>query len=157
MLAGAALAAHALAGKTYSGTGQEYENNGPHFETFKGFRQRMRLTVTADGARVQSFKGYYSYYCGAGTASVTGKGLNIRSSGRFGGQATAPAYYRSSRTGTNYFVLRGRFINGGEKAAVTYQAAFVGVRQTDPHPYSLGLQPGSASCQNKVTGTINVK
>lgn len=155
-LAGVAFAAHALPGKTYSGSGQEYENNGPHFETFKGFRRHMTLTVSSSGTVVEHFKGSYTYYCGAGTAYVTGHRVKINSSGRFGGTGSSPSYARGQRTGTNYYVLRGKFIDAGHKAAVTYQDAFVGTGQKDPNPYSLRYQSPNDSCQNKVIATIPV-
>jgi hypothetical protein len=151
VVAGVAFGAHALAGRTYAGKGQEYENNGPHLETFKGFTQHMSLTVSADGTRVKHFKGYYSYYCGAGTSYVEGNKLKISATGRFGGVGSKP-----TANGTNYFVLRGRFIDRGQKVAITYQGTFVGRGQTARHPYSLAYQ-SAPSCQNKVSGTIAVK
>ena len=157
LLGGIAVAAQPQAGKTYSGTGQEYENNGPHFETYKGFRQHMTLTVSANGSRVKSFTGHFSYYCGAGTGTVLGTELKIGSTGRFGGKGSKPDYYHGKRVGKEYVVLRGQFIDGGKKAAVTYQAAYVGTTQSDPHPYSLHYQSGGESCQNQVRGTIPVK
>lgn len=150
-LVGVAFGAHALAGKTYAGVGQEYENNGPHFETFKGFTEHMTLTVSADGTHVKYFKGYYVYYCGAGKSYVDGNELQISPTGRFGGSASKP-----TANGTIYFVLRGRFIDGGQKVAITYQGTFVGRGQMAPHPYSLAYQ-SSPACQNKVSGTITVR
>jgi hypothetical protein len=151
VVAGVAFGAHALAGRTYAGTGQEYENNGPHLQTSKGFTEHMSLTVSTDGTRVEHFKGYYVYYCGAGKSYVDGNKLKISPAGRFGGVGS-----QATSNGTSYFVLRGRFIDGGQKAAITYQATFVSRGQTAPHPYSLAYQP-SPACQNKVSGTIAVK
>ncbi len=156
-LVGVALAASGLAGRTYAGTGQEYQNNGTHLQTHKGFREHMSFHVSTTGTHVKGFKGYYEYYCGTGVSSVIAKSLKISSAGRFGGTGTKAAYSNGVRTGTLYLHLRGRFIDAGKKAAVTYQATFVALNQTDPHPYSFAYQSPTRACQNKVTGTIKVK
>jgi len=133
------------------GGSDQYENNGPHLETSKAFAEHMSLTVSTNGTRVERFKGYYVYYCGAGKSYVYGNKLKIGPAGRFGGVGS-----QATSNGTSYFVLRGRFIDGGQKAAITYQATFVSRGETAPHPYSLAYQP-SPACQNKVSGTIAVK
>jgi hypothetical protein len=147
-----AVAAAPQAGKSYSGHGQDYLNNGPHWETVKALSEPISFKVSKTGQDVLRFRGKYYYYCGAGTGTLTAGQVSIRSNGSFSGTGKRIDRVSGKVQGTDYFALKGQFLKGG-KARVTYLFDFVGKGVKVSNPYSFKYR-GSSSCLSRVTGTV---
>lgn len=115
VFAAGALATHAPDFKRWAerhhhfdGLGEEYWNNGPTFEhVFVGvgrsaFQWRFTLDTSKDGSHVMRFKGEYSYYCGNGTRTLSGRDIAISSFGDFRDHGSAPVYVNRRFEGTEY-------------------------------------------------------
>jgi hypothetical protein len=147
-----AVAAAPQAAKSYSGKGQDYLNNGPHWETIKALSEPISFKVSKTGKDVLKFRGKYYYYCGAGTGTLTAGRVSIRSNGTFSGTGKRTDRAFGKVQGTDYFALKGQFLKGG-KARVTYLFDFVAKGVKVSKPYSFKYR-GSSSCLSRVTGTV---
>ncbi len=147
LTAGSGLAAP-RATATYRGSGRDVLNNGPRWHAVPGADQSISFKVSADGARVLSFRGRYAYYCGSGVSTLTAASLRIHG-GRFGGTGKS-----ANQSGTNYFVLSGHFAATGRTATVTYLDDFVPKGKSVKDPYSFAYHSPSLACESRVTGTV---
>lgn len=120
-----ALGAHPLKGKHYSGHGTDYFNNtksGSYTQRERGRRSKIRFDVSKDGRHVTGLRGYYDFYCGAGTSSITDKKLKISRHGTFSDTGSFPNKApNGSVNGTVHVKLRGRFTGDGSAARVVYK------------------------------------
>jgi hypothetical protein len=148
-LAGAvARAADPLHGRAYRGTMADYLNNAPHW-TAERTTGTATLRVSAAGTKIARFTGSYYYYCGAGRATIRGRAIPITARGTF--RSTAHA---RQRYGTDYYMLSGRFLDGGRRVALSYLSDFVSSGQHVGDPYSTAFRHGP--CESWVHGTISV-
>ncbi len=132
----------------YSGIGQDSFNNGPSWQVVPGPGKSISFKISKDGTRVLAFRGRYSYYCGAGTSTITASSLKIRN-GMFGGTGK-----RTGRGGTNYFALSGHFSATGHTATIRYLDDFVYKGKSVKNPYSFAYHSPTQACESRVTGTV---
>lgn len=145
----AALAAGPVRSATFSGNGAQYMNDGPHWMRYKS--QSFSFKTSSTGTRVLAFRGYYYYYCGAGTAAVVAKYMTISAAGKFS--------YRFSvrqRYGVVYVQISGSFLKGGRRARVSYLVDFVDKGHRVPHPYD-AARPRSLGCATLVKGSARAR
>ncbi len=141
----AALAAQPIASGNYSGKGTNCYNNtaSGHYTDCAPAKTSMTFAVSSNGADVINFKGYYTYYCGGGTAYVDDSKVKVSSTGSFHASGQYPSYGPNhKRNGTYHAFIKGQFIDGGHKADVTYQAA----------DYFSGVPPHTPPCGTRVKG-----
>ena len=143
----AALAAGIRAGATYSGTVIDYLNNGPQWQTTSGLHEKASFSVSADGHHVLNFVGHYTYYCGAGTSTITAGSLVVIR-GRFSGTGR-----RANANGVNYYSVSGVFGPHG-RAVVSYQDDFVYKGKHVADPYEYRYHAPTLACESRATGTL---
>jgi hypothetical protein len=140
-------------GTSYHGTGKDYMNNAPKWaDEGSG---KISFTTSADGKAVMHFSGSYSYYCGAGTSTVTEKRMAVSASGHFGTEFSQKLK-GASAGGTAYASIAGQFTDGGEKASVSYLIDYVFKGDKVKHPYST-KNPKALGCATWVRGTVKAK
>jgi hypothetical protein len=57
-------------------------------------------------------------------------------------------------TGTNYFLVQGRFVDRGRSVSVSYLDDFVYAGKHVAHPYGTTLHPAKVACESWVHGTV---
>jgi hypothetical protein len=136
----AALAAHPIASAHYSGRGTDcYNNTASGRYTSCAGKTKMSFGVSSTGRSVIHFKGYYTYYCGAGKTYVTDKKMRVASNGSFHTAGKYASYGPGGkRNGTIHAFIKGQFIDHGHKADVTYRAA--DYFSATPHARPCGTQ-----------------
>jgi hypothetical protein len=129
----------------YSGTGGDYYNNGAK-DWVRAGTERFSFEISSNGRDVVDFRGPYSYYCGAGTATLTAHGP-IHADGRF-----AIRFSKRGPYGTTYGEASGIFAAGGKQARVSYIVDFVesGAHVSDPYDTK---DPHALGCASWVRGT----
>ena len=149
--AASALAANPMDGARYSGTGKDFMNNAPNWAD-EG-TGKLSFKTSRDGSDVIDFSGSYSYYCGAGTSTVTEKRMPI-SNGRFGIEFSQPSHGPNGKVdGTAYAAISGAFDDSGGEAKVSYLVDYVFTGGKVEHPYST-KSPGKLGCASWVQGTV---
>ncbi len=139
------------AGRSYGGRLGDYFNNAPHWT--RAQTESASVRVTRDGRAVR-FYGRYFYYCGGGTSHLSAPALVVTSHGRFASTAHALARYHGKVTGTNYFMLNGRFVDEGRKVQVSYLDDFVYPGKHVSNPYSTRFEPSATACESWVHGSL---
>ena len=142
-------AARPLHGRVYRGVMADYLNNARHW-TAERTTGTATLRVSASGEKIARFAGTYFYYCGAGHSTIRGRSIPISARGRFRSIAHA-----RSRYGVDYYMLSGRFVDGGRKVALSYLSDFVFTGKHVADPYSTAFHRGP--CESWVHGTIAVR
>lgn len=149
-----ALAANPMAGVRYSGTGKDFMNNAPKW-TDEG-TGKISFKTSGDGSKVTAFSGSYSYYCGAGTSTVTENSMAI-SNGKFGVEFSQPNRGPNGKIdGRAYAAISGQFEDGGSTAKVSYLVDYVFTGGKVRHPYST-KSPRKLGCASWVQGTVKTK
>lgn len=133
----------------YSGTGADFMNNAPHWT--KEATGRFSFKTSKDGKRILAFRGTYSYYCGAGTATITARYLLVSKSGRFDFRFSQKA----PDGGRNFYRIYGRFLSAGE-ASVAYFDDFTVPSQKVKDPYDTG-HPHRLGCASWVRGIAKTR
>jgi hypothetical protein len=142
-----AVAAAPKRGAQYAGSGVDYFIY-PNGSSVREPHRHSRITfgTSKDGRRVVHFKGYYDYYCGAGTSYINDKSVGVKSNGTFADTGSVPTRGPNGAiNGRLHIKLSGRFVNAGKAASVTYvtRAVFTG----DPsHP-----------CTTRVKGRVHLR
>jgi|GEM_PF-5238461 len=149
-VAAASVTVRPVAGKRFSGTGADYENDGPGGAWKKDAVGRFSFRTSRDATQLRGFRGTYSYYCGNGTATVTARYLIVSRSGRFDYRFPFREKY-----GTAYVEIKGAFQRGGRRATVSYLVDFVAKGQTVRHPYATS-HPRTLGCASWVRGVAKV-
>lgn len=151
---GGAYAVSPVAGKLYTGTGKDYMNNAPKWgDEGNG---KISFKTSASGVAVTSFRGGYSYYCGAGTATVTEKHMPVSSNGTFGARFSVRTKGPKGKiNGRAYVSISGAFV-AGAKANVSYLVDYVFTGRHVKHPYST-KHPKLLGCASWVRGTVKAK
>jgi hypothetical protein len=151
---GGAYAVSPVAGTLYTGTGKDYMNNASKWAD-EG-RGKISFKTSASGAAVTSFRGAYSYYCGAGTATVTEKHVAVTSNGTFATHFSVRTKGPSGKVnGRAYVSISGAFVAGG-KANVSYLVDYVFNGTHVKHPYST-KHPRQLGCASWVRGTVKAR
>lgn len=141
-----ALAAEPIPSTEYRGKGTDCYNNsvsGRYTECPPG-KTAMSFRTSSNGKDVLHFKGYYTYYCGAGKTYLRDKKIAVASTGSFYASGKYPSIGPNhKRNGTIHAFIKGQFIDHGHKADVTYQAA----------DYFSG-SPAERPCGTRVKGVV---
>jgi hypothetical protein len=152
--AATALAANPKGGASYSGTGKDFMNNAPKWAD-EG-TGKITFQTSKDGSDVLAFSGGFSYYCGAGTSTVTEKKMPV-SNGKFGLEFHQPDRGPNGKIeGTAYASISGTFEDGGSEAQVSYLIDYVFTGAKVKHPYST-KNPKALGCATWVRGTVKTK
>lgn len=154
-----ALAAGALAapkhGASYTGRGPDYMNNNTKWT--REATGHVSFKASSDGADVLNFKGTYSYYCGAGTSSITDPKIHIAKGGSFSARGHHVEKLHGVVEGTHYLSVSGRFNKSGTTAKVSYLDDFVYAGKHVKHPYSTKMKSATDACESWVRATAHPK
>jgi len=146
-LAAAALAATPEKNAHYSGTGTDYLNDaGAHWAN-DGGAQSVSFKTSKDGSQIVDFKGWFSYYCGAGHDYLDANPFAIAADGSFSDQ-----FVIKESSSKIYASISGHFLKGG-KAKVDYLVDFVFTATKIKHPYDTS-KPHSLGCASWVKATV---
>lgn len=141
----------------FRGLGEEFWNNGPRFQhVFVGFGRsafqwRFTLDTSKDGSYVPHFRGEYSYYCGNGTRTLSGRDIPISFFGDFRDHGSARVYVNGRFEGTEYISLIGAPAGNGN-VLVSYMFELVYPGKHLSHPYRQVYRPTDVACQSLVLG-----
>jgi hypothetical protein len=134
-------------GALFSGTGSEYFNNGAS-GWVRAAAVPFSFKISRHGGAIVDFRGHYSYYCGAGSSTLTAYGP-IRSDRRF-----AIHFHERVRYGISYGDVKGRFNAAGTRASVSYLFDFVASGTTVGKPFDT-RDPHALGCATWVRGAAS--
>ncbi len=155
LIAGSALAATPRRGAPYAGTGAVFMNHARRWT--KDGRGLISFKTSSSGHAVLGFKGGYSFYCGAGTATVTKKRMSIRADGTFAAKFSVRTTGADGKAnGRAYVSIAGAFKDGGAKASVSYLVDYVFTGHHVKHPYDIS-HPRRLGCASFVKGTVKAR
>lgn len=141
----------------FHGLGEESWNNGPRFRhVLVGFGRsalqwRFTFETSRDGSHVLHFRGEYSYYCGNGTRTFSGRDIPISFYGDFRDHGSATVYVDGRFEGTEYFSLIGAPAGHGN-VIVSYMFELVYPGKHLSHPYRQVYRRPDVACQSVVLG-----
>jgi hypothetical protein len=137
-------------GERYSGGGGDFLNNAPKWTRETSAAASFR--TSKNGHEVLGFRGGYSYYCGAGTNTVSFAPMKISKAGTFSGRFEEPNKGPSGEPlGHVYGVVTGRFLSHG-RASVSYLVDY-DLGHTLAEPYSM-TNPRAVGCGSLVHATL---
>lgn len=152
LIAGSALAAAPRRGALYTGTGAVFMNNARRWT--KDARGLISFRTSSSGRAVLGFKGGYSFYCGAGTATVTEKRMSVSPDGTFAAKFSVRTTGTDGKAnGRAYVSIAGAFKDAGAKASVSYLVDYVFTGHHVKHPYDRS-HPRRLGCASLVKGTV---
>jgi hypothetical protein len=131
---GVALAALPRASTHFTGSGEMYMNDAPHWN--RSGREPSSFRSSANGRRLLSFRGGYAYYCGGGSGTITARYIDVSKRGTFDYRFSVPSHGPNGQVvGRTYVRIYGAF-SSRTHASVNYLFDFVSTGQKIAHPYS---------------------
>jgi hypothetical protein len=122
-------------------------NDAPHWR--RQATGSFHFTVSSTGKRMLSFRGTYSYYCGAGSTYLKASYLSVTRQGTFN-----YAFKFRVTNGTVYGWIWGEFTGRGATANVNYLSDFVATGRHVSRPYDVS-HPGRLGCASWVRGVAH--
>lgn len=70
--------------------------------------------------QIIGFSGTYSFYCGAGTSTVTAKRIAVNAAGAFSFRFSVANTVNGQKMGETYVSISGQFLGGGAEVRLAY-------------------------------------
>ncbi len=112
------LPSTASSGTLFTGEGPDFMNNAPKW-TDEGVG-KYSFHFKKVERQIIGFSGTYSFYCGAGTSTVTAKRIAVNAAGAFSFRFSVANTVNGQKMGETYVSISGQFLGGGAEVRLAY-------------------------------------